>query len=138
MDRVLGYLSSSLEPVYGFRSLLKFKQKFQPELHPLIMAYPEMLGDVEGDPEATALHREIREYFTFRPGQPVYNRGPERADHWGWLEIYPQHGFAPTPSGRFEQATVGVAQNWTAAHGLSAMNTPGAFGRSYTLCWSRY
>ena len=28
---------------------------------PLIMAYPEMLGDVEGDPEATALHREIRE-----------------------------------------------------------------------------
>lgn len=99
---------------------------------PLIMAYPEMLGDVEGDPEATALHREIREYFTFRPGQPVYNRGPERADHWGWLEIYPQHGFAPTPSGRFEQATVGVAQNWTAAHGLSAMNTPGAFGRSYT------
>lgn len=41
MDRVLGYLSSSLEPVYGFRSLLKFKRKFQPELHPLIMAYPD-------------------------------------------------------------------------------------------------
>jgi lysylphosphatidylglycerol synthetase-like protein (DUF2156 family) len=41
MDRLLGYLSSSLEPVYGFRSLLKFKQKFQPELHPLIMAYPD-------------------------------------------------------------------------------------------------
>jgi lysylphosphatidylglycerol synthetase-like protein (DUF2156 family) len=41
MDRVLGYLSGSLEPVYGFRSLLKFKQKFQPELHPLIMAYPD-------------------------------------------------------------------------------------------------
>ncbi len=41
MDRVLGYLSMSLEPVYGFRSLLKFKQKFQPELHPLIMAYPD-------------------------------------------------------------------------------------------------
>ncbi|MFP3465271.1 bifunctional lysylphosphatidylglycerol flippase/synthetase MprF [Leifsonia sp. SIMBA_070] len=41
MDRLLGYLSSSLEPVYGFRSLLKFKQKFQPELHPLMMAYPD-------------------------------------------------------------------------------------------------
>lgn len=41
MDRILGYLSSSLEPVYGFRSLLRFKQKFQPELHPLIMAYPD-------------------------------------------------------------------------------------------------
>ncbi|WP_081423118.1 bifunctional lysylphosphatidylglycerol flippase/synthetase MprF [Leifsonia xyli] len=41
MDLVLSYLSTSLEPVYGFRSLLKFKQKFQPELHPLIMAYPD-------------------------------------------------------------------------------------------------
>jgi len=41
MDRILGYLSSSLEPVYGFRSLLKFKRKFQPEMHPLLMAYPD-------------------------------------------------------------------------------------------------
>jgi lysylphosphatidylglycerol synthetase-like protein (DUF2156 family) len=44
MDRVLGYLSATLEPVYGFRSLLKFKQKFQPELHPLIMAYPDSVA----------------------------------------------------------------------------------------------
>ena len=44
MDRLLGYLSSSLEPVYGFRSLLKFKRKFQPEMHPLIMAYPEAVA----------------------------------------------------------------------------------------------
>jgi lysylphosphatidylglycerol synthetase-like protein (DUF2156 family) len=41
LDRILGFLSASLEPVYGFRSLLKFKRKFQPELHPLIMAYPD-------------------------------------------------------------------------------------------------
>lgn len=99
---------------------------------PLIMAYPEMLGDVEGDEAATRLHREIREYFTFRPGQPLYNVGPQRPDHWGWLEIYPQHGFGPKSDGGFEQAVVGVAQNWTAARGLSAMNAEGAFGRSYT------
>ena len=99
---------------------------------PLIMAYPEMLGDVEGDAETTALHREIREYFTFRPGQPVYNKGPQRDDHWGWLEIYPQHGFVKKADGGFEQVTVGVSQNWTAHQGLSAMNTKGAFGRSYT------
>ncbi len=105
---------------------------FKWEGKPIIMAYPEMLGDVEGDPERTALHREIRNYFTFRPGQPVYNVGPTRPDHWGWLEIYPQHGFAPKKDGGFEQATVGVSQNWTAANGLSAMNMPGAFGRSYT------
>lgn len=99
---------------------------------PLIMAYPEMLGDVEGDAATTALHREIREYFTFRPGQPVYNQGPQRDDHWGWLEIYPQHGFVKKADGGFEQVTVGVSQNWTAHQGLSAMNTKGAFGRSYT------
>lgn len=99
---------------------------------PLIMAYPEMLADVEGNAEMTALHREIRNYFTFRPGQPVYNMGPQRDDHWGWLEIYPQHGFVKKPNGGFEQVTVGVSQNWTAHQGLSAMNTKGAFGRSYT------
>jgi lysylphosphatidylglycerol synthetase-like protein (DUF2156 family) len=44
MDRLLGHLSASLEPVYGFRSLFAFKQKFQPELHPLLMAYPDPLA----------------------------------------------------------------------------------------------
>ena len=97
------------------------------------MAYPEMLGDVPGNEEQTARNREIREFFTFRPGQPVYNKGPERPDHWGWLEIYPQHGFAyDEQSGKYEQMTVGVAQNWSAERGLTAMNAPNMFGRSYT------
>lgn len=43
-DRILGYLSTSLEPVYGFRSLLSFKRKFQPEFHPLLMAYPDAVA----------------------------------------------------------------------------------------------
>ena len=34
----------SLEPVYGFRSLLQFKQKFQPRLEPLYLAYPDALS----------------------------------------------------------------------------------------------
>jgi hypothetical protein len=99
---------------------------------PLIMAYPEMLKDVPGNPAATRLHKQIREFFTFRPGQPVYDKGPARADQWGWLQIYPQHGFVKNPDGRFEEVTVGVAQNWSKARGLTAMNAPGAFGRSYT------
>lgn len=37
-----------------------------------------------------------------------------------------------TANGGFEQVTVGVAQNWSKARGLTAMNAPGAFGRSYT------
>lgn len=99
---------------------------------PLIMAYPESLAEVEGDAEKTQLHREIKDFFTFRPGQPVYNKGPQRPDHWGWLEIYPQHGFVDTEENGFEQVTVGVSQNWSEERGLTAMNAPGAFGRSYT------
>lgn len=93
---------------------------FQWKGKPLIMAYPDNI-----DPE-------IREFFTFRPGQPVYDKGPTRKDHWGWLEIYPQHGFAKNADGSLEQMTVGTSQNWTKANGLSAMNAKGAFGRSYT------
>ena len=99
---------------------------------PLIMAYPEMLGEVPGDAALTAKLSKIRDFFTFRPGQPVYDKGPQRPDHWGWLEIYPQHGFAPGKNGVPEQVTVGVAQNWSKANHLSAMNSPGTFGRSYT------
>jgi len=93
---------------------------FQWKGKPLIMAYPDNIAP------------EIKEFFTFRPGQPVYDKGPQRPDHWGWLEIYPQHGFAKNANGSFEQMTVGTSQNWTKKSGLSAMNSPGAFGRSYT------
>ena len=44
IDRVLAMLERSLEPVYGFRSLLNFKQKFQPRLVPLSLAYPDALS----------------------------------------------------------------------------------------------
>lgn len=39
--RTLDVIGRSLEPVYGFRSLFAFKRKFQPEFHPLFMAYPD-------------------------------------------------------------------------------------------------
>ena len=44
LNTVLDYLSASLEPVYGFQSLLRFKRKFQPEFRPLIMAYPDTVA----------------------------------------------------------------------------------------------
>lgn len=99
---------------------------------PFIMASPEFANDIKNKTNDPSLTAELKEFFTFRPGQPVYNKGPEKPDHWGWLEIYPQHGFRKTPEGGFEQATVGVAQNWSKERGLTAMNAPGAFGRSYT------
>jgi phosphatidylglycerol lysyltransferase len=42
--RMLDFLGRSLEPVYGFRSLLAFKRKFQPEFQPLFMAYPDPIA----------------------------------------------------------------------------------------------
>jgi hypothetical protein len=44
----------ALEPVYGFRSLLAFKAKFQPEYRPLYMAYPDTAAL---PPIATAITR---------------------------------------------------------------------------------
>ncbi len=120
-----------------------YQDLYKPGLHkdlwfmwkdkPLIMGYPEFVADIPGDAAGTALAQEIRAFFTFRPGQPAYNSGPSRTDHWGWLEIYPQHGYGKQADGSFEEATVGVAQNWNAEIGLAAMNAPKSFGRSYTV-----
>ncbi|MBX3100042.1 MAG: DUF2156 domain-containing protein [Salinibacterium sp.] len=44
LDGVLAMLGRSLEPAYGFRSLFTFKQKFQPRLEPLELAYPDVLS----------------------------------------------------------------------------------------------
>ena len=41
LDWLLDRLGAALEPVYGFRSLLAFKAKFQPDYVPLYMAYPD-------------------------------------------------------------------------------------------------
>ncbi|MDH6131385.1 phosphatidylglycerol lysyltransferase [Kitasatospora sp. MAA4] len=41
LQRLLDWMGRTLEPVYGFRSLLAFKAKFQPEYRPLYMVYPD-------------------------------------------------------------------------------------------------
>jgi hypothetical protein len=94
---------------------------------PVIMGYPDNLTDSAED-------KEIKEFFTFRPGQPDYVDGPKRNDQWGWLDNYPQPGYAKGPNGVFEQVTVGVAQNAgpsTNGH-CSAFNLPGTFSRSFS------
>ena len=115
-----------------------YRDVYKPGLHeelwfiwkgkPCIMAYPDNLTDSPED-------REIAEFFTFRPGQPDYVNGPQRPDHWGWLENYPQHGYVKNEQGGFEQVTVGIAQNAapeTNGH-CSAFNLPGAQGRSFSV-----
>ena len=93
---------------------------------PLIMAYPQNLTNTTED-------NAIRNFFTFRPGQPDYVTGdiPDALGNhqWGWLQDYPQHTFNNN-----EQITVGVAQNARDASGghCFAFNAPGTYGRSYT------
>ena len=41
LDALLDVLGRTLEPVYGFRSLLAFKAKFQPRYRPLYMVFPD-------------------------------------------------------------------------------------------------
>ena len=40
LQRLLDMIANTIEPVYGFQSLLQFKAKFQPVYQPLYLAYP--------------------------------------------------------------------------------------------------
>jgi lysylphosphatidylglycerol synthetase-like protein (DUF2156 family) len=42
LAHLLDRLGTTLEPVYGFRSLQAFKAKFQPVYRPLLLAYPDL------------------------------------------------------------------------------------------------
>ncbi|MCU1527361.1 MAG: hypothetical protein JWP75_1124, partial [Frondihabitans sp.] len=42
-ERLLAFIGRTLEPAYGFRSLLNFKKKFQPDYEKLIMTYADPL-----------------------------------------------------------------------------------------------
>ncbi len=80
---------------------------------------------------------EILNFFTFRKPQPDYFVGPTGPNQWGWLEVYPQHGFytlEKDAQGKekkvIEEVAVGVAQN--AVDGkLSVLSNPRAHGRSF-------
>lgn len=41
LDRLLDHLGTRLEPVYGFRSLLRFKAKFDPQYQPMYLIYAD-------------------------------------------------------------------------------------------------
>lgn len=41
LRHLLDFIGATLEPAYGFRSLLAFKAKFQPTYSPLYMSYPD-------------------------------------------------------------------------------------------------
>lgn len=94
---------------------------------PMIMAHPGRLG-------TTDIDAEIRNFFTFRGGQPDYVNGGGLNSVWGWLEVYPQHCYTMNSDGSWEQTTVGVAQNARDASGghCCAFTLPNTYGRSYS------
>ncbi len=100
---------------------------------PLMIAYTNVLTPVEGDAEDAALMEEIKNFFTFRGGQPGHHNGQVLPNQWGWSENYPQNGYTKNEDGTFEQATVSVAVNDSYVRGdITAMNDPFVTGRSYT------
>ncbi len=101
---------------------------------PMIMAYPEALPE-EGVCESdTKILKEIKEFFTFRRGQPLYEGGenPAFTPAWGWLENYPQNRYHLREDGGCEMMPVGVAQNSSPHRLCTYFNDKDTFGRSYT------
>jgi phosphatidylglycerol lysyltransferase len=47
LQRLLDFLGDALEPYYGFRSLLAFKAKFQPQFAPMYLLFPEEVALLE-------------------------------------------------------------------------------------------
>lgn len=61
VQRLLDTFASAMEPVYGFQSLLQFKDKFHPVYQPLYLAYPDpaAIGSI-----ATAIGRAYLPHLT--------------------------------------------------------------------------
>lgn len=92
---------------------------------PLILGYPECLGNSESD-------KAIKDFFTFRHNDGSYFEPDGDDSHWGWLSTYPQAVYR-NADGTVEQITVGVAQNADYKRNcLSAMSGYHIMGRSYT------
>lgn len=102
---------------------------------PMIMAYKESLPEKGRSDFETKQLDEIRAFFSFRAGQPLYGTkagGPKRPDHWGWLEVFPQNKYGLREDGSCEMMTVGVGQNANDERICTCFNDKDTYGRSYT------
>ena len=71
LHKVLDILAASLEPAYGFRSLLAFKAKFQPTYNPLYLTYP---GAADLPTIANAIGRAYLPHITPHEGFKLARR----------------------------------------------------------------
>ena len=100
---------------------------------PMVMCHPEALPESGACTSDDVMLKEIKEFFTFRPGQPGYGCGPHSDDEWGWLEKFPQHKYGERPDGSCEMMTVGVAQNCNDEMICTYFNNKDTYGRSFTF-----
>ena len=101
---------------------------------PMIMGMESVFAS-----DSSPLMKEVREFFTFRRGQPRYLIPDYETCYgqWGWLAKAPQAYYykdeAARRAGTVEQMTVGVAQNHNyVADELACMSGKNVCGRSYT------
>jgi lysylphosphatidylglycerol synthetase-like protein (DUF2156 family) len=71
MQRLLDLIAATVEPVYGFQSLLRFKAKFQPVYQPLYLTYPDpaAVGSI-----AAAIGRAYLPHLTSRQALRLLGR----------------------------------------------------------------
>ena len=99
---------------------------------------PMLMGFMNNIGNSSNLHKEIRKFFTWRPGQAAYEVTGRQVGSWGWLATYPQAVYYKDKngyqSGTVEQTTVGVAVNHSyITHECTAMNRgEEIIGRSFT------
>jgi lysylphosphatidylglycerol synthetase-like protein (DUF2156 family) len=104
LQRLLDMIASTMEPVYGFKSLLHFKAKFQPVYQPLYLTYPDpaALGAI-----AAAISRAYLPHLTSRQGLRLLtkirwshtNRGPVQERERGLNLPSPGHERVPAALG---------------------------------------
>lgn len=80
--RLLDVFANAMEPLYGFQSLLRFKEKFHPVYQPLYLAYPDpaALGSI-----AAAIGRAYLPHLTSRQALRLFSnlRRPAAARQTG-------------------------------------------------------
>jgi phosphatidylglycerol lysyltransferase len=71
VQRLLDLLANAVEPVYGFQSLLQFKDKFHPVYQPLYLTYPDpaAIGSI-----ATAIGRAYLPHLTSRQALRLFTK----------------------------------------------------------------
>ena len=99
---------------------------------PMLMGFNNNIGT------SSNLHKEIKNFFTWRAGQAAYEVNGRQFGNWGWLATYPQIPYYKDRDAFkddvVEQSTVGVAVNHSyITHDCTAMNKgEDIIGRSFT------